>query len=318
MKKHFTLIGIAKNEGPYILEWVAHHLLVGFDDIIIFQNDSDDFTHQTLACLRNIGVINYKYNKAKVGAHQVTAYIRAARQPEYKKADWIMALDIDEFLNIKTGNGTLPDLLKATPDVHKILVNWLLFGNAGQKTLTDELVIERFTKTEDPASVKKVMCAYKALFRRDAFTRAGIHKPNKPLLDDALIKTANGSGMPDDEFHTKNFRCSDPKGRHLVQINHYIVRDAQSFIIKSDRGSAHQTHRPIHKEYWAGRNKNDSIDKSLATTCDKVWEKMAALDELSKGRLFKFRKLAIENHHAKLAALLREDDPRELYDFCCV
>lgn len=53
------LVGTAKNEGPYILEWVAHHLEVGFTDIALYQNDSDDLTHEIMRTLAGLGVIQY-------------------------------------------------------------------------------------------------------------------------------------------------------------------------------------------------------------------------------------------------------------------
>ena len=45
------LVATVKNEGPNILEWVAHHRLCGFDRIQIYQNDSTDTTVQTLRTL---------------------------------------------------------------------------------------------------------------------------------------------------------------------------------------------------------------------------------------------------------------------------
>lgn len=103
---NFNLVSTAKNEGPYIWEWVAHHMLVGFDNIIIFQNDSDDKTHEILTALDQAGVITYRYNRAKRGFHQINAYRRSARQGAYQASDWAMALDLDEFLVVKTGGGT--------------------------------------------------------------------------------------------------------------------------------------------------------------------------------------------------------------------
>ena len=33
-----SLVATVKNEGPYLLEWFAHHNSIGFDNIVIFQN----------------------------------------------------------------------------------------------------------------------------------------------------------------------------------------------------------------------------------------------------------------------------------------
>ena len=34
-----ALVCVAKNEENYIQEWIDYHLKLGFDDIIIYQND---------------------------------------------------------------------------------------------------------------------------------------------------------------------------------------------------------------------------------------------------------------------------------------
>ena len=81
------LVTTAKNEAPYFLEWVAHHLEVGFTDIVDFQNDSDDLTHEILSTLRKIGVIQYYYNRASEGSHLLRAYTRGGDVAEYKNCD---------------------------------------------------------------------------------------------------------------------------------------------------------------------------------------------------------------------------------------
>ena len=37
-----AICAIAKNEGPYLREWVAYHHLLGFDPIIVYDHESDD------------------------------------------------------------------------------------------------------------------------------------------------------------------------------------------------------------------------------------------------------------------------------------
>ena len=44
-----------KNEGPYVIEWLAFHKSVGFDHVVIFENDSDDFTDLILKRLDAMG-----------------------------------------------------------------------------------------------------------------------------------------------------------------------------------------------------------------------------------------------------------------------
>lgn len=64
------LVTTVKNEGPNILEWVAHHLLAGFDHIQIYQNDSEDSTQKHLRTLAKAGVIEYFPNPSRRGQWQ--------------------------------------------------------------------------------------------------------------------------------------------------------------------------------------------------------------------------------------------------------
>lgn len=312
----FVLVGTAKNEGPYIFEWVAHHLASGFTDIIIFQNDSDDYTDQILKCLRKYGIVNYKYNKAKKGAHQVRAYKRSSRLPEYLAADWVMALDLDEFLNIKVGDNTLPSLMRAIPSADQIFINWVKFGHNGHKNIGEDLVVNRFTRTENTQRITQGFEPFKTLFRRSVFRRPGIHKPQNPIIPETEIRTKNGSGLDSNEFETRNFQCTDPNLRNFAQVNHYIVRDVSSFVIKAYKGSAHQANRPIDMKYWKNRNRNQQEDKSLAFRSSKILKKMIELDTITGGELERLRKMAIKNHNSKIVSILKEPNYQELYSFC--
>ena len=50
---------IFRNEGPYILEWIAHHRLLGIEAIYICDNLSDDGSTELLAALDWAGVITH-------------------------------------------------------------------------------------------------------------------------------------------------------------------------------------------------------------------------------------------------------------------
>ena len=77
----------------------------------------------------------------------MSALKHAARMERTRRADWILPLDIDEFVNIHTGDGTLADLHAALPEATAITLTWRLFGNNDQVRFIDapvtESVIER-------------------------------------------------------------------------------------------------------------------------------------------------------------------------------
>lgn len=255
-----VLVAVAKDEGPYLWEWVAHHKAIGFDEIILFQNDSTDGTDEILSLLQEHGIIQYLYNSAPAGKHQARAYKRSARQPAFMKADWVMALDLDEFLTIKTGQGHLKDFWKVFGDQDCVFVNWKLFGSNGATSLSNELVTQRFQLSEHDHWIARSPQAYKSIYRREIFGRPGIHKPPTLDIGDPSLKLTNGSAQARDAFKMRNFQCTDTDLRIHAQVNHYIVKDAQSFVLKNIRGSAHQAQRDIGQHYWLKRNKNQVVD----------------------------------------------------------
>ena len=312
----YTLVATAKNEAPYFLEWVAYHRMIGFDQIMIYQNDSDDLTDETLKVMQEIGAVGYAYNRAEKGRHQVRAYKRASRQPVFRDSDWVMALDMDEFLNIHVGNGHLDDLFAALPDCDSVLVNWRRFGNDGKAEIGDELVTQRFKSAEENQRISEWLTPFKTLFRPTHYGRCGVHQAREQLVSPDQIRTVNGSGLQEDEFERKKFRATDPECRKLAQINHYITRDAASFVLKSYRGSAHQADRGIDETYWKRRNFNDEADTGLAHRSDAIAAAMADLDAQSGGRLSDLRERSIALHRERFQQLLKQPDYSALYEFC--
>ncbi len=52
----YTVITTMKNEGAFLLEWVAHHKALGFDHLVICTNDCDDPTTRMALRLQEMGL----------------------------------------------------------------------------------------------------------------------------------------------------------------------------------------------------------------------------------------------------------------------
>lgn len=310
------LVATAKNEAPFLLEWVAHHLEVGFTDLIVFQNDSDDLTHEMLSMLQAMGVLQYFVNTAPRGAHQAKAYARASELPAYRASDFAMALDLDELLVIKTGAGRLADLLAAVPEFDFMCVNWRLFGNSGKRMQNFQLQSERFTMADYVMRDNETFNAFKALYRTALYDRPGIHQPRPRDGETPAPRIVNGSGLPEDAFQIRNYNSTDPGGQALAQINHYIVRDLDSFIVKTRRGSAHQDDREVGLKYWASRNRNYVTDDAITPHIPRIFDRIRALDAASGGRLLRLRRQAITLHKEKFVETMEDPDARALRADC--
>ena len=127
------IITCMKNEAPFILEWVAYHRSIGFTDFLVFTNDCDDGTVEMLDTLQGHGILTRMDNPylEMPGDHnpQKGALRFAEDLDIVRDADWVMVSDVDEFVNIHVGDGTLDNLFQATGEIDVISMQWRLFGN---------------------------------------------------------------------------------------------------------------------------------------------------------------------------------------------
>ena len=100
-----TAVSMMKDEGPFVLEWIAHHLAVGFTDIVVYTNDCSDGTDTMLMRLEEMGLATHRRNAIPEGLRpQPSALNYAQAEPLVGSSDWVMVFDADEFLCLKYGD----------------------------------------------------------------------------------------------------------------------------------------------------------------------------------------------------------------------
>jgi hypothetical protein len=57
-----TAVTTQKNEGAFLLEWIAYHKIIGFTDIVILSNDCEDGSDEILDHLSKSGEIVHLRN----------------------------------------------------------------------------------------------------------------------------------------------------------------------------------------------------------------------------------------------------------------
>jgi hypothetical protein len=75
----FGIMTMVRNEAPYLLEWIAHHRLLGFSQITIYDNCSNDASARILLPLSKAGIINGQFWRDRHDK-QNAAYNHAARR----------------------------------------------------------------------------------------------------------------------------------------------------------------------------------------------------------------------------------------------
>lgn len=259
-----------RNEAAFLLEWLAHHRATGFTNFLVFSNDCQDGTDLMLDRLQEMGWLTHVRNDGPYDDRgiQFTALKRAQQSDPVRNADWILALDIDEFVNIHVGDRTLPALLTALPEATAVTLTWRLFGNAETVRYSDEPVTETFVRAAPldlPWPWRSAM--FKTLYRNDGtYRKLGVHRPRDP--DPDRVEEArwfDGEGRElDPQFRRRRIFSNYGRSNHaLVQLNHYALGAMESFVLKADRGRAVHSDHMLDVDYWVERNLNIDTDLSV-------------------------------------------------------
>ena len=259
-------ITCVKNEGPYLVDWLAHLRAIGIDHVLAFSNDCDDGTDQLLdACAAQGWLTHHRQTHEGVRTLQWQALKTAAQDPAYHAADWIMFIDVDEYVCLSEGITNLRDLIQRADGADAIAMPWRLFGTAGRHDISFEPVTTRFTQSAPRDIALPLAHFFKTLFRRSAFREPGIHRP-KPIKNKTATWVDNGLNPLPIKFATSNGRINlfgNDCPRPLVQLNHYSIRSTAEFMLKAQRGLPNKMERDIEVGYWVSRNWNDETHDPL-------------------------------------------------------
>ena len=265
-----AIVTTMKNEGPFILEWIAYHRAIGIRDFLIYTNDCTDGTDTFLQLLAAKGLCQWRENpyRGMDMKPQHAALDAANSEDVVKTADWAICMDVDEYIAIHTGDGTMRALFDAIGDANLISLTWRLFGNNDIDAYRDGFITQDFTRcAREFANKPHQAWGFKTLYRNiGLFRKMGVHRP-KGLLPTAVdrINWVNGSGepMPRKEWRTAWRSHSGTYGYDLVSLNHYAVRSAESFLVKRDRGRVNHVDRDQGMAYWFRMNHNVVQDRRM-------------------------------------------------------
>jgi hypothetical protein len=312
-----VIVGCMKNEAPYIVEWVAYHRAIGVDNFLIYTNGCEDGTTEILDRLQAIGVLQHRNNDNwKGNSPQQYALNQALKEPVIKNADWIIHIDVDEFMNVRCGNGTLQDFLDHVPDATNVAMTWRLFGHNGVRSLSDDFVIDQFDTCAPKFCPKPhTVWGFKTMFRNiGAYQKISCHRPNKlHLAYEDKVKWVNGSGLDmTSEAKTNGWRNSKKTiGYDLLQLNHYALRSAESFLIKRQRGRALHVDRSVGLNYWIRMDWSDFKDITIKRNVPRLraeYDRLMADPELAK-----WHQSGLDWHRAKAGELHRNPEYEDLF-----
>jgi hypothetical protein len=251
---------IVKDEAPYLVEWVAHYLTLGFDQVLVYDNGSRDATASVVgAFARRLDSVTLKPWPDQPGRiPQASAYADALEQTQ---CEWLAFFDADELLVLRQ-HGRIQQFLARYPDqAGAVAINWLLFGSSSQRNYVDELQAIRFRMCarNDPGTknrfVKSIVRVKAALIPgahtaslKSGFEYYGDNGEPVELLGDAKTKSVS---------------------HEFAQLNHYVVRSLEEFRDKRARGNPARMIDAPDKfsgrddEFWKTHSTNHREDSAI-------------------------------------------------------
>lgn len=217
-----VLFANARDES-HIKEWVSHHLLIGFDNIIIFdhksivplQEEFKDFD-------KRVKIINCNKleNNVKITLMNIAKDIALTLN-----ATWMIYLDVDEFIILNNGdnNKGIKLFLNNFKGIDQLAINWLMYGTSGLIDTLDikkgELILDKYIRSDE------ILCNHvKTFVRPEEIISASnphyydIKNPTKSFgIDGKLFNPP---------FHSVNI----PFYKSPIYISHYVYQSENTYI----------------------------------------------------------------------------------------
>ena len=219
MAHPLVIAAIFKNENAYLKEWLEYHRLVGVDHFHLYDNDCGDEARALLAPYEQAGVVTRhdwihldgtRHDRpTRFGGRDKNhlAFGHAARHHRHE-CEWMLKIDIDEFLVPLDGDSVLPLLARYDRRrVKGVQVPRINFGHSGHETKPPGLVIESYLQREAAISDHKDIANTRFLSNND-FMNSAHRWGYRWWLGGRLVRPSAVTGLRIHHYYTKSWEES--------------------------------------------------------------------------------------------------------------
>ena len=271
------LCTVGKLENRYILEFVDHYKKYHIDKIILYDNNDingekfEDLLSDYLK-LNFIEIINHR-GETKI---QIKMF-QDCYKNNYKKYDWLLFYDIDEFIHLKKFHSIKDFLIQSKfNNCQSIYLNWIIHTDNNLIFYDNRLLSRRFTETFKRAN----FCIGKTIIRGN-IENLEFHSAHSL---DFNIGRCNGFGKI---IKLKiNRYCKVPDYKYFY-IDHYYSKSTEEFINKINRGSGTRGQN-IKKKYGRIQNYfifNKITEEKINLIIEKTYLNISLLMNNSNNKL---------------------------------
>jgi hypothetical protein len=229
--KTLCVVTSARNEGIYLLEWIAYHRSLGVEQFFVYSNNNEDGSDALLAALADAGEIVWLKNDVAPGRRAQTKALGHAFSmlPSVLDYRWTLVIDLDEFFVIDTNRFESASDYIAWQDVQPVDVmkfSWLVFGSSAQEAWSDQPITERMSRR-----LPYIDAHVKSMVRSNQCIHSPPHYPVLDIRDRPVIR--NGAGQIFEAGKSPAFAAHPDDS--VAWINHYFLKSAEEFVWKFSR-----------------------------------------------------------------------------------
>ncbi|MEQ8716355.1 MAG: glycosyltransferase family 2 protein [Acidimicrobiales bacterium] len=160
-----AIVCIARNESPFVEEWARYHLQLGFDRIYLISTEADPGpavrTIERIGLGSRVEVLHFDDFQPGWQIRCYNAHLPLVRE------DWILVLDVDEFLYLHPFADIGDYLSTMAADVGQVQFPWQLMISSDYSRASVLGGLDEYAG--------RVSDHVKSIVRRDATTWLGIH-----------------------------------------------------------------------------------------------------------------------------------------------
>lgn len=146
-----AICALYKNEGPYLLEWLEYHRLIGVDHFYLYNNRSTDNHEELLFPYIQGGIVTkHEYGYDFANSDPDSAW-KSSDYPyidcifrHKDESEWIGFIDLDEFIHVYQDR-SIKDMMARYKDYGGLAIQWLLFGSSGHYINPTGSILQNYT-----------------------------------------------------------------------------------------------------------------------------------------------------------------------------
>lgn len=223
----YVVFACAKNEDEYIVEWVEHYLQLGFDKIIIADNNDEETLNNILNKYIEEGIVQI-FDVKGLHHFQCEIYDMFMHYGNYK---WCAYYDVDEFLEL-IQHSNIKELLD-TIEEDTISFNWLMFGSNDEYIKQSNKIQERFKNPVYPIIQCKENMFIKTIIKGGPKNGYFNHS-HYPIFSENENYKHNICG--EEVVNVIDKQVFYPLRYKIGYIKHYYTKSFEEYINKSKRG----------------------------------------------------------------------------------